>query len=198
MSLEIVAATGNREKLLELRNILSPIGVQVLSLADLDVDIGVEEDAETFEGNAVKKAEAVCAVIGMPTLADDSGLEVDGLDGRPGVHTARYGGPDLDDVGRYMLLLEELSGIPPEGRSARFQAAITYVEPESTPVSFLGTLEGSIARKPRGEHGFGFDPVFVPRGFDAPMAVLGPETKNRISHRARALAAFIRWYSARS
>lgn len=193
----IVVATHNRGKLREIRQRLEQLSCDVMCLADFDDPFDIVEDADSFEGNARKKARVVAAKTGLPTLADDSGLEVDALGGRPGVYSARYGGDDLNDQARYTLLLEELAGVVSEERTARFRVALVFVEPKGGEHLFEGTVEGRIATVPRGTHGFGYDPVFVPNGYDAPMAKLGPDIKRRISHRAQALDAFAAWFESR-
>jgi XTP/dITP diphosphohydrolase len=194
---ELVVASRNLGKVGEIRAMVERLGIEVSSLAELAPKLEIEEDGESFAENAVKKAVFVSEVLGRPALADDSGLEVDILSGRPGVHSARYGGEGLDDEARYQRLLTELFVVPPERRSARFCCAMAYVEPEGEPVLFHGTLEGAIAGKPAGTYGFGYDPIFVPDGYDKTLAEITPDVKNRISHRAKALRAFLTWLEAR-
>jgi XTP/dITP diphosphohydrolase len=190
----LLVATGNQGKVKELSTLLGQLDFSVLSLADIEDKFEIVEDASTFEGNAIKKATVACRNTKLPTLADDSGLEVDFLGGEPGVYSARYGGNDLDDRGRYELLLENLKHAPLEKRTARFRAVLAYLAgPDAKPQIFSGVLEGTIAREAAGTHGFGYDPVFVPRGYAECLALLGPEIKNRISHRAVALHQFIDW-----
>jgi XTP/dITP diphosphohydrolase len=189
----LIVATKNPGKVAEIQRRLSTLGFAVTSLLDGGIDVDVVEDADTFVGNAVKKANASAEKSRGPALADDSGLEVDALDGRPGVFSARYGGPGLADQGRYEHLLTELAEIPLNRRTARFRAVLAFVEPGARPVTFDGTVEGRIALTPAGSSGFGYDPVFIPAGYDKTVAELGPEIKRRISHRAVALDAFVRW-----
>jgi len=193
----IALATGNLGKIAEIRAMLEGMPVEVVPRAILGISRDADEDGSTFEANALIKAEAVAAASGLPTLADDSGLEVDALGGRPGVHSARYGGEGLDDDARCQRLLTELFGAPPDLRGARFRCALVYLEPSAPPVAFHGTLEGRIAQRPAGSHGFGYDPIFVPEGFSETLAELPPMIKNTISHRFRALEAFRRWLRAR-
>ncbi len=188
----IVVATRNRGKLAEIERRLSGHGLDISSLVDFDENLEIEEDEDTFEGNAIKKARAVFDAFGHPSLSDDSGLEVDAMGGRPGVLSARYGGPSLDDEGRYLLLLKELHDVPPSLRTARFRTVIAYCPVGGEPTLFHGVLEGTIAQAPAGTHGFGYDPVFVPKGYEQTLAELGPDIKGRISHRAVALDAFVR------
>jgi XTP/dITP diphosphohydrolase len=192
----IIVASGNPGKIAEIRALVEPRGISVVSAAQSDLRLDVPEDGETFAENAISKAEAAAGLGGEPALADDSGLEVDLLDGRPGVRSARYGGKNLDDEARYQRLLTELFGAPGEARTARFQCVLAFVVPDSEPVTFHGTLEGSIAFRPAGTNGFGYDPIFVPAGYDRTLSELGDEIKNRISHRSRALAGFAKWLEA--
>jgi XTP/dITP diphosphohydrolase len=192
----LVVATHNPGKQREIEDRLKAIDCEVLALANIDNSIDILEDTNTFEGNALKKARAVANLTGLPALADDSGLEVDALGNEPGVHSARYGGPGLDDEGRCAHLLRALAHVPPKDRTARFRAVLVYLEPGSEPRVFNGVVEGKIGLEQRGDHGFGYDPVFVPVGYRDPMAVLGPEIKARISHRAQALDAFVRFYES--
>ncbi|MCP4604929.1 MAG: RdgB/HAM1 family non-canonical purine NTP pyrophosphatase [Proteobacteria bacterium] len=190
----LVVATKNRGKVAEIRERMESLGLEVHSLLDIDIGIAIEEDADTFQGNATKKALITCEATGQQALADDSGLEVDALDGRPGIYSARYGGEGLDDKDRCLRLLTELADIPERNRSARFRASLVFIKPGGNPKVFDGVLEGNISFSPAGGHGFGYDPVFIPKGFDRTMAELGPDIKNRISHRAKALDNFVRWY----
>jgi XTP/dITP diphosphohydrolase len=150
----------------------------------------VDESGDTFEENACIKALAYAQASGLLTLADDSGLEVDALDGAPGVHSARYAGPQAGDVDRYRKLLDALADVPEEQRSARFRCVVALAQPDGTVYTADGACEGKIGFAPRGEHGFGYDPVFIVEGSGGQtMAELSPDLKNRISHRARAVAA---------
>ena len=154
--------------------------------------VDVLEDRDTFYENALKKATETAAVAGVPCLADDSGLEVDALDGRPGVYSARYAGEGASDAQNNAKLLAELSGVSDERRAARFRCVIVIVDAEGRELAMAeGTCEGRIGQEPRGGHGFGYDPVFIPDGYDEAMAELGPETKNEISHRAMAAAKLV-------
>lgn len=190
----LLVATKNQGKVKEIESRIERLGFSVKSLHDIEKKIEIIEDANTFEGNAIKKAVSASLATGCPTLADDSGLEVDALDGEPGVHSARYGGPGLDDRERCQLLIQNLEGIPREKRSARFHAVLAYLEsPSKTPLVFHGTLEGWISFKAAGTHGFGYDPVFVPNTHTQSLAILGPDVKRKISHRALALGQFIEY-----
>ena len=143
----------------------------------------------SYHENALLKAQAFCQASGLLTLADDSGLEVDALDGAPGIYSARFGGPGLDDVGRYRLLLLKLEGVPDAQRTARFRCVIAVVWPDGREETVAGVCEGRIIHAPRGENGFGYDPVFFVNEQGHTMAELPAEIKNRISHRARATLA---------
>ncbi len=184
--LKLLVATNNPGKLVEFRELLSGLPLELVYLPDVGVNLAVEETGATFEENAVLKARAYAAVSGLPTLADDSGLEVDVLHGAPGVYSARYAGPDADDADRYRRLLGELEGVPWEERSAHFHCVIAIATPEGTATTVEGICPGIIAFEPRGSHGFGYDPVFYMPEFHRTMAELPPEVKNEVSHRARA------------
>ena len=190
---KIVIATRNPGKVREMRRILEGLGVELCALDDFpDLDMPPEVDP-TFEGNALAKARFVAKETGLAALADDSGLEVDGLGGRPGVRSARYAGPEATDEENRAKLLAELDGVGPEGRAARFRCAVAYVSPEGEEAVFSGTLEGSIAMEERGSGGFGYDPVFLVPEKGVTAAELTADEKNAISHRARALARFRLW-----
>lgn len=186
--MRLLVATMNAGKLAEYQRLLKGLpGLELDSIASLSQAADVLEDRDTFYGNALKKATETAAVAGVPCLADDSGLEVDALDGRPGVYSARYAGEGASDAQNNAKLLDELSGISDERRTARFRCVIVIVDAEGRELAVAeGTCEGRIGQEPRGTHGFGYDPVFVPDGYDEAMAELGPETKNEISHRAKA------------
>ena len=182
-------ASGNRHKVAEVAAMLAPRGWEVVPLP-----LTVEEDAATFAGNAEKKARAAQAQSGLPSLADDSGLEVDALDGAPGVRSARWAGEPCDDGANNRKLLAALDGVPDARRTARFRCALVFVDGDGTPLVAEGACEGRIGRAPCGSGGFGYDPLFLVDG-DArgrTMAELAPDEKNRISHRARALETMLR------
>ncbi|HEX6835582.1 MAG TPA: RdgB/HAM1 family non-canonical purine NTP pyrophosphatase [Polyangia bacterium] len=182
-------ASGNKHKVAEIAAMLRPRGWEVEPLP-----LTVEEDAPTFAGNAEKKARAALAASGLPSLADDSGLEVDALGGEPGVRSARYAGEPCDDGANNRKLLGALAGVPDERRTARFRCALVFVDADGTRLAADGTCEGRIGHAARGAGGFGYDPLFLVDG-DAhgrTMAELAPDEKNRISHRARALAELAR------
>ena len=185
---KLVLASKNPKKLVEMNDILSHLGVEVCSEAEAGVDVEVEETGTTFEENSLLKARAVMGASGMPAIADDSGLCVDALGGAPGVYSARYGGPELDDAGRYRLLLENLRG--QMTRTAKFVSVITCCFPNGDVICARGECPGTIAYAPQGEGGFGYDPVFFVPGLKKTFAQLSPEEKNAISHRGKALEQF--------
>lgn len=182
--IKLVAATNNKKKLAELRRILSPMGFSVLSLEDAGISVTVEENADTFSGNARLKAQAVFDRCGMPTLSDDSGLCVDALNGAPGVYSARYGGLTTDEE-RNWRLLEEMKNVPPEERGAKFVCALCCILNADTMLECTGECRGSIGTAPAGGGGFGYDPIFVVNGRS--YSELTDEEKDRISHRGAAL-----------
>jgi XTP/dITP diphosphohydrolase len=180
----IVIATRNKGKVEELRALLGDLPVEVRAAGDYEGLGEVEEDAESFEGNALKKAHAVARFTGEAALADDSGLEVDALDGAPGVHSARYAGPDGDAEANRQRLLSALRDAV--DRRARFRCALAFVDGVNEWV-FDGSCEGEIINEERGEGGFGYDPVFVPDGYVVTFAEMSRQEKNVISHRGRAM-----------
>ena len=186
--MKLLVATTNTGKLHEYQELLQGLPVQLVSLADERIETDVEESGQTFEQNAVLKAQAYASRSGLLTLADDSGLEVDALNGEPGVLSARYDGPQGTDESRYLLLLDKMRGVPWEWRGARFRCVIALAAPDwpAPIIAGNGRCEGFIARQPRGEYGFGYDPVFFVPQFGLSMAELPPAIKNQISHRARA------------
>ncbi len=185
----LLVATHNKGKLREYKELLRDLPVRLVYLDEVGIHEDVPETGSTFEENAVQKATAYARLSGLLALADDSGLEVDALGGRPGVHSARYAGPNAGDDDRIRKLLAELEGVPPERRTARFRCVIAVASPEGDVITAQGTVEGVIADAPRGHHGFGYDPIFYLPDRDCTMAELPPEEKNRISHRARAAEA---------
>lgn len=190
--MSIVVATTNRGKLAEIRTILGDLAVEVLSASEALSDVpDVVEDGETFEANALKKAQEIAAESMMLTLADDSGLEVDSLGGRPGVRSARFASEGATDGENNAELLRQMCDMGDDLRAARFRCAIALVDPwntEGETIVVEGSCEGSIAHQPTGTGGFGYDPLFVVAGQDRTMAELGEDEKNQISHRAKALA----------
>jgi len=185
----VLLATRNRGKVRELQALLGDEGIEVLSAADLDGAPEVAETGDTFRENALLKARALAAFGGLLTVADDSGLEVDALAGRPGVRSARYAGEPADDVRNYQRVLVEMAGVPDGERTARFRCALAVVVPSGSEQVFEAACEGTLGRAPRGRRGFGYDPIFHPSGGARTMAELGDDEKNRISHRGRAFVA---------
>lgn len=187
---KLLIATNNPGKVREYEELLADLPFEITFPAQEGVVLEVDESGETFEENARLKALAYAQSSGLITLADDSGLEVDALNGAPGVHSARYGGPGASDVDRYRKLLGALADVPPRERSARFRCVVAVAWPDGAVQTANGTCEGEIGHEPRGDHGFGYDPVFVVAGHGGQtMAELAPEVKNRISHRAQAVQA---------
>ena len=190
----LVMATHNAGKVRELRDLLQGLGIELLSLKDFPDLPEIPEEGATFAANASFKAREVVRLTGLPALADDSGLEVAALHGRPGVFSARYaqdrtGGAVPTDADNWRKLLDEMQGVPWEKRQARFVCEIALALTDGRLVTAQGECSGYIALEPKGEHGFGYDPVFWVPEFTRTMAELGPEIKNRLSHRARALTA---------
>ncbi len=191
--MKIILATRNAGKVREVRAALGDIPVALYSQAEAGVDIEVAEDGETYAENALKKAGAICRASGLAALADDSGVEVEALPGELGIHSARFGGGGLDDAGRNRLLIERLDGVAEDKRGGRYVCVLAFCRPGEEPAFFEGELRGRVLPAPRGEGGFGYDPLFYLPGQGATAAEIDLETKNRISHRGLALAAFRRW-----
>jgi XTP/dITP diphosphohydrolase len=190
-----VLASRNRHKIKELRETLAPLDIVLKSTYDFPSLEEVVEDADTFEGNALKKAHYVHQETGFPALSDDTGLEVDALGGRPGVYSARYAGESATDEDNLEKLLMELSDVDPSERNARFRTVVAFVNNKDT-YTFEGICEGSITKEPHGDGGFGYDPVFLPDGYDQTFAELSSEIKNEISHRGKAIQKFYEWLKA--
>jgi len=184
----LLVATTNPGKQREYRELLRGAPAEIVFPDDLGITLAVEEDGATFRENAAKKAVALAQASGLPTLADDSGLEVDALGGEPGVRSSRYAGPGADDPRRRAFLLEKLRGVPPP-RKARFVCVIAIAPPAGEVQYAEGECRGEITFGGRGTNGFGYDPIFQVEGRSQTMAELPPEEKNRISHRARAAEA---------
>jgi len=184
---KIIIATRNKGKVNEIRDLVRGLPVQFLSLDDVPSAPDVVEDGSTFEENALKKARAVARATGITAVADDSGLCVDALDGRPGVLSARYGGEDATDEKKCLRILEELSDVPDPKRTARFVCALALVEPGGAEHLFVESCEGHIIRELRGALGFGYDPIFLYEPAGRTFAEMDREAKNQVSHRGRAL-----------
>jgi len=183
--MKFVIATRNAHKLEEIRAIFNTEGLDVCSALDFPDIPDTIEDRDTLEGNAIKKAQELCDATGLMAMADDSGLEVDALNGAPGIYSARYAGEPCSYEDNNAKLLRELAG--KENRRARFRTVMALARPGEKPLTVEGICEGTIIGELRGDHGFGYDPLFVPDGFDQTFAELPAETKNKISHRALAL-----------
>ncbi len=186
MMMKLLIATHNPGKVKEYQELLAGLPLELTYPAQEGLDIEVAETGESFAENAILKAAAYARASGLLTLADDSGLEVDALGGEPGIRSARYAGRGASDEDRYRLLLEKLRDVPWEERTARFRCVIAVATPAGQIHTAEGTCKGIIAFEPRGEHGFGYDPVFYLAEYGKTLAELPPETKNKTSHRARA------------
>ncbi|NPV12003.1 MAG: RdgB/HAM1 family non-canonical purine NTP pyrophosphatase [Ignavibacteria bacterium] len=186
--MKIVLATNNPNKVKEVKEILNELGVEVLTLKDLGIDIEIIEDQDSFEGNARKKAHTIFEITKIPTIADDSGLIVEQLNGAPGVYSSRYAGEEHNYEKNNQKLLQELKDKPKPHR-AKFICVINY-KSETEDEIFTGMVDGEIVDQPRGTNGFGYDPLFKPDGFNQTYAELPSEIKNKISHRYKALLQF--------
>jgi XTP/dITP diphosphohydrolase len=186
----VVLATGNPGKLKEMREILAGHGLEVVAQSDLEIAPPVE-DGDTFIANALLKARHAAAISGLPAIADDSGLEVDALGGRPGLHTARYAGPNADECANNDKLISELAGIPAARRGARYRCAMAFVRNATDPAPIVAeaSWEGRIGFERRGSGGFGYDPLFIVAGGNRTAAEMPAMEKNRVSHRGQALSA---------
>lgn len=193
--MRVVLATRNQHKVDELRRILATYDVELLSLDDVGVTDEVVESGATFADNALLKARAAAAASGLIAIADDSGLAIDALNGMPGVLSVYWAGRARDDAANLRLVLEQMEDVPDERRGAAFVCAAAAVTPDGREVVLEGRCEGTLIRAPRGEQGFGYDPIFVPTGEGRTTAEMAPEEKDAISHRGkafRAIAPFLR------
>ena len=189
--MKVVLASKNPHKLVEIKQITDKFGFDLILQSELGVDIDVEETGTTFEENSLIKARAVMEATGLPALADDSGIAVDALNGEPGVYSARYGFDEsLDDWGRMMLLLKNTEHVPDGQRQAKFVCVISFVTPEGKIIQARGEIHGELTRQPRGENGFGYDPIFYYPPFGQTTAEIPAEQKNQVSHRGNALRIF--------
>ncbi len=182
--MKLVFATNNQHKLDEVRKISAQHNIEIVSLAEINCHDDIPETADTLDGNALQKAQYIREKFGLDCFADDTGLEVEVLNNAPGVYSARYAGPGHDSEANMKKLLKEMEG--KENRKARFRTVIALLLDGETHL-FEGIVEGSITTEKKGEKGFGYDPVFVPQGYDKTFAELGNDVKNKISHRARAV-----------
>lgn len=195
MTRQIVVATNNPKKLVELRRVVeaAELDVQVLGLSDFPSYPEPEETEKTFEGNAILKAQAAARNTGVEAIADDSGINVEELNDMPGVRSARWAGPACDDTANNELLLAQLDGVRAGRRGARFVCALAHVTPGGKRRVFRGEMPGRITTAPRGDNGFGYDPVFVPEDHDVTTAEMSAGDKDAISHRGQAVRAFVDW-----
>ncbi len=188
--MKLIIASNNAHKVTEIKAILGDYFEQIQSLRDAGIEIEVEEDADTFEGNALKKAtEIYNAVDADAVLSDDSGLEVDALGGAPGVYSARYAGEGHDDAANNAKILENMKDVSVDKRTCRFVSAVALVRRDKQPIVVRGAVEGRLLYAPQGENGFGYDPLFFYEPFNKSFAELTAEEKNTVSHRKRALEA---------
>lgn len=189
--MRIVLASNNTHKRQDFRTILAPRGIEVLAPAELGLTLAVDETGRTFADNARLKADALRESTHLPAVADDSGLVVDALGGRPGIYSARYGGPEASDEDRNRLVLNELRDVPQADRTARFVATVALARPGRETVVFEGVVEGIILPQPRGHHGFGYDPIFYYPPLHRSFAELTHDEKAKVSHRGQALAKLV-------
>ena len=186
---KIVFATANEGKVKEIKEILKDFPIEVVSMKEMGITADIEENGATFEENSLIKARALVKLTGLPALADDSGLEVDYLNGEPGIYSARYLGRDTDYDYKNNYIIDKLSGAKGEERSARFVCVISLVLPDGREFVERGVVEGLIGYEQKGENGFGYDPIFYLPEYGKTSAEIPPEEKNRISHRGKALTA---------
>lgn len=187
--MRIIFATGNKDKMREIREILGDIGLEIVSMKEAGLEADIVEDGKTFEENAMIKATEIAKLCDDIVLADDSGLEIDYLDKAPGVMSARFMGEDTSYDIKNQALIDKLDGVPKEKRTARFVCAIAAVLPSGKKIVTRGTIEGMIGYEIAGENGFGYDPIFYVEEFGCTTAELSPEEKNKVSHRGNALMA---------
>jgi XTP/dITP diphosphohydrolase len=191
---ELIIATKNKGKAEEFKTMFAKYGIKAISLLELEQDIpDIEETGSTFEENAALKSEEIMRLLNIPVMADDSGLMIDALDGRPGIYSARYAGEPKDDQANIDKVLKELENVQEPDRTARFVCVLSVSIPGQSSLFKKGVCEGKIAFSERGSNGFGYDPIFIPNGYDQTMAELGPELKNKISHRHHAMVQLEEW-----
>lgn len=188
----MVLASGNAGKLAEMARLLNPLGLAVVAQSELGI-AGAAETGLTFVENAILKARHAAATSGLPAIADDSGLEVESLEGAPGIYSARYAGPQASDADNNARLLAALDGVPADRRRARFRCVVVYLRhaADPSPIIAQGSWEGTILPAARGSHGFGYDPLFQPNGCELSAAQMPPADKNRLSHRAQAMGQLV-------
>ncbi len=191
MDKQLLIASHNQGKVSEIKELLAELNVQIIHLKELEIHSTVDESGKTFKENAILKAKYYAKQAGVLTIADDSGLEVDALGGRPGVKTARFGGPGLTSVQRYQHLLRELRFVPLGSRIARFRCVVALARPTKLLATAEGYCEGTISLAPSGSGGFGYDPIFFLPDLGLTMAQLEPKDKQKISHRSRAIENII-------
>lgn len=193
---QLVLATGNPGKVREMAHVLDEFGIEVLPQSQFDMPEAIE-DGLSFIENAIKKARHACQYTGLPAIADDSGIEVDALNGRPGIYSARYAGEKASDSENNQKLLQELHGVKPEQRSARYQCAIAFVrhQYDPTPQLFIGSWEGQILTEPQGDGGFGYDPLFWVADKNCTAAQLSKDAKYAISHRGKAMQQLLDYFT---
>lgn len=187
--MKLVIASNNKGKIKEYKQLLEPLGYEVMSQSEAGITLEAEETGSTYAENAAIKARAIYGMTKCAVLADDSGLSVDALGGEPGVYSARYGG-ELTDSERCMLILDKLKNVPDDKRTARFVCAIHFIKTDGSEISVFGKCEGTIGFEPLGENGFGYDPIFMYG--DKSFAQVGAEVKNSVSHRANALKELVK------
>lgn len=188
--MKVVIASNNKGKVSEFKEMLEPLGYEAISLEESGIDVDIIEDGETFSENARIKAEAIYNITKLPTIADDSGLEIDFLDGAPGVYSARYAGEGASDIDRCNKVLDEMSGVGRPLRNARFVSSIYFIKDDDTEYNVIGTCEGYIGDEIIDGNGFGYDYIFMVDK-DVSMSMLSGEEKNRISHRGKALVKLV-------
>jgi XTP/dITP diphosphohydrolase len=185
----VIFATKNKGKIKEINMILKDLDVDVISMEEAGINVDVVEDGKTFQENAIKKAKEIMEITNEIVLADDSGLEVDYLNKEPGIYSARYGGVDTPYSVKNKLIIDRLEGVPDEKRSARFVCVVAAVFPTGEVTTTRGTIEGIIGYEPKGDNGFGYDPIFYVPEYKCTTAEMEPELKNKLSHRGKALEA---------
>lgn len=184
---KLIFATGNQNKVKEIKMIMADTGYEIVSMKEAGIDADIEENGKTFEENAIIKAKAISELTGELVLADDSGLEIDYLNKEPGIYSARYEGVDTPYSVKNQIIMDRLAGVPDEQRTARFVCAIAAAFPDGHVITRTATMEGRIGYEQKGENGFGYDPIFFLPEYGCTSAELSPEDKNAISHRGKAL-----------